>query len=85
MQHPHDESQEPRESHEAILIPWQRLSEDALVGVIEEFITREGTDYGHSEATLDDKRAAIMRQLRERRAVIEFDPESETCTLRPVR
>ena len=82
MNNPHDESQEPLESDEAILIPWQRLSEDALNGVIEEFITREGTDYGQTEYSLADKRGEVLGQVRDGRVVIEYAPASGTCTLR---
>jgi hypothetical protein len=69
----------------AVIIPYQRLSQGALDGVMEEFITREGTDYGHSEVTFEDKRRAVLAQLRSGRAYIEFDPASETCTLRARR
>ncbi|MCA9576083.1 MAG: YheU family protein [Myxococcales bacterium] len=68
-----------------MVIPYQRLSEEALMGVVEEFITREGTDYGHTEVSFDDKRRAVLQQLRSGRAYIEFDPGSETCTLRARR
>ncbi|MYE98920.1 MAG: YheU family protein, partial [Gammaproteobacteria bacterium] len=27
-------------------VPWQKLSDEALAAVIEEFVTREGTEYG---------------------------------------
>ena len=65
-------------------VPWERLSPEALEGVVEEFITREGTDYGHVEATFDDKRKAVLRQLQQGRAVIHYDPVSQTCTLSAV-
>jgi uncharacterized protein YheU (UPF0270 family) len=38
-----------------MIIPHRRLSPDALRGVIEAFITREGTDYGLHEVPLADK------------------------------
>jgi len=66
---------------EPITIPIDRLSPEALSGVIEEFITREGTDYGHSEATFEDKERAIRRQLERGDALVVFDPETETTTL----
>ena len=36
------------------------LSEPALSGLIEEFVTRDGTDYGAQEPTLDNKKNAIL-------------------------
>ncbi len=38
-----------------MIIPYQMLSPEALRGVIEAFITREGTDYGAQEVALDTK------------------------------
>ena len=62
-------------------IPYTELSGDALRGVIEEFISREGTDYGHREFSLDDKIAAVMRQLQTREIILTFDAETESCNL----
>jgi uncharacterized protein YheU (UPF0270 family) len=36
-------------------IPHSQLSKEVLDAVIEEFITREGTDYGDRVISLDDK------------------------------
>ena len=44
-------------------IPAETLSRQALDGLIEEFVTRDGTDYGAEERTLDDKKSAVARQL----------------------
>ena len=38
-----------------MIIPHRTLSPDALRGVIEAFVTREGTDYGAQEVPLDTK------------------------------
>ena len=36
-------------------IPHRQLSDEALLGVIEEYISREGTDYGHREYSFEEK------------------------------
>ena len=36
-------------------IPHNQVPEQTLLAIIEEFISREGTDYGHREYTLDEK------------------------------
>ena len=64
-----------------IEVPHESLSRDALAGLVEEFITREGTDYGHREDTLEQKRAHVMRQIEKREIAIIFDFESESTTL----
>jgi uncharacterized protein len=62
-------------------IPWQRLPEDTLNAVIEEYVSREGTDYGDNEYTLADKVAQVRLQLKHGQAIIDFDPDTETCNL----
>jgi len=64
-----------------ITIPHTELSPDALRGVIESFVLREGTDYGMHEFTLEEKVAHVMRQLQRREAQIVFDPETETVDI----
>jgi len=65
-------------------IRWQELSEDALNGVLEEYVTREGTDYGLQEYSLEQKVTHLRRQLERGEAIIDFDPDTETVNLLPV-
>jgi uncharacterized protein YheU (UPF0270 family) len=64
-----------------IEVPLDALSATALRGVVEEFVNREGTDYGLRERTLDEKVRDVMRQLERGEAVIVFDPESRSTTI----
>ena len=64
-----------------IHVPYQELSEKVLLGIIEEFVNREGTDYGLREYTLEEKVAAVLRQLECGQAKIVFDPSTESCTI----
>lgn len=71
-----------------VAIPYTQLSPDALRGVIESFVLREGTEYGEREFSLDQKVAHVHRQLERNEAQILFDPNSETIdiiVLRPAR
>ena len=54
-----DSRVETEDDAQGIEIPPDRLSADALLGVIDEFITREGTDYGHEETSAEAKRAQV--------------------------
>ena len=65
----------------AVKIPYDQLSRTALSGVVEEFVTRDGTDYGEVEVPLEKKISQVMAQLKAGRAVIVFDPESETTSI----
>jgi uncharacterized protein YheU (UPF0270 family) len=64
-----------------IEIPFQRLGDDILQAIIEEFILREGTDYGAHEADFDTKVAQVHKQLSCGEIVITFDPKTKNCTL----
>ncbi|HUN71781.1 MAG TPA: YheU family protein [Steroidobacteraceae bacterium] len=66
---------------EPIPIPHADLSAEALRGVIESFVLREGTDYGAREYSLEQKVAHVRAQLERGQARILFDPESNTVTL----
>ncbi len=68
---------------ERVEVPAARLSREALDGLIEELVTRDGTDYGLQEHTLDQKKRAVAGQLERGEVVIVFDPESETCNIIP--
>ncbi len=61
------------------------LSPEALRGLVEEFVTRDGTDYGAVERGVEDKIAQVLAQLRSGEARLVFDPETETANIAPAR
>jgi uncharacterized protein len=62
-------------------IPVNKLSHEALQGVIEEFISRAGTDYGEIEAPQETKFRQVKQQLENGLAVLIFDDETETTNI----
>ena len=62
-------------------IPAELLSPEALAGVINEFIFREGTDYGIREMAHEKKIEQIERQITKGEIKIIFDADSESVTL----
>ncbi len=62
-------------------VPWELLSPEALRGVIELFVLREGTDYGRREFPLDEKVGQVRRQLETGKAAVTYDPQSESCSI----
>lgn len=66
---------------EGVEVPWDRLASDVLRRVVEEFVTREGTDYGEASFSLDDKVGHVLAQLRRGEAAIVFDPGTETLDI----
>ncbi|HCW95831.1 YheU family protein [Stutzerimonas balearica] len=63
-----------------MLIPHDLLEADTLTRLIEDFVTREGTDNG-DETPLDTRVARVRRALDKGDAVIVFDPDSQQCQL----
>lgn len=63
-----------------MLIPQEMLEAETLTRLIEDFVTRDGTDNG-DETPLDTRVARVRRALDKGEAVIVFDPESEQCQL----
>lgn len=63
-----------------MLIPYDQLHADTLTGLIEDFVTREGTDNG-DETPLETRVLRVRTALTKGQAVIVFDPDSEQCQL----
>ncbi len=64
-----------------MIIPHQELSPDALQALVEEFVTRSGTDYGNCETSLTEKVQQVVQQLENGEAVIVYDATMETCNI----
>lgn len=65
----------------AIEVPWQQLSADALDGLIEAYVSRDGTDYGTVELSLETKKQNLRSQVEQGSVVIVFDEMTESCNL----
>ncbi len=60
-----------------MLIPYQELEPSTLRKVIEEFVTRDGTDFSSVETRIE----AVLKQLANGRAQLHFDEDSKTCNI----
>ncbi|MCF7202232.1 YheU family protein [Pseudomonas oligotrophica] len=63
-----------------MLIPHHLLEADTLTRLIEDFVTRDGTDNG-DETPLATRVERVRRALEKGQAVILFDPDSQQCQL----
>jgi hypothetical protein len=68
---------------EKLVVPHRQLSPAALSGLIEEFVTRDGTDSGYTRGSLAENVAMVRRQLDAGQAVIVFDNRTHTCNIKP--
>jgi uncharacterized protein YheU (UPF0270 family) len=75
----------PPKSEQGLVIPHEKLSAEALQGLIEDVVTRNGTDNGYTQATLEQNVAMVMNQLRRRQVVVVYDESTQTANIVPVK
>ena len=66
-----------------VLVPPARLEDDVLRGLLEDYIGRDGTDYGERELTQEEKVGRLRRQLNDGDLRILYDLDSEQWDLVP--
>jgi uncharacterized protein YheU (UPF0270 family) len=64
-----------------MIIPYNELSKEALQALIEDFVTRDGTDYGQDELSMQEKSAHLFALLKTGELLISYNEESESCGL----
>lgn len=69
------------ENQEPIVIPYRDLSPEALRGVLESFVLREGTEYGEHDVSLDEKVTQVLRQLERGEAQVIFNAALESIDI----
>jgi uncharacterized protein YheU (UPF0270 family) len=75
------EAQPDRPTEKAVEVPQDALAPETLRSLAEEFVTRDGTDYGDRERSLDEKVDGLMRQLETGDAKIFYESETETINI----
>ena len=66
---------------DVVEIPPSALSEDLLRAIIEEFVSRDGTDYGLIELSLEEKVQNVLGQINRQDVIIQFDQRTESVNL----
>ena len=66
-----------------VLVPPGRLQPDVLQALLEEYINRDGTDYGARELTQEEKVARLRAQLDSGDLRILYDADSEQWDVVP--
>jgi uncharacterized protein YheU (UPF0270 family) len=64
-----------------VIIPYEKLSPAALQGLIEEFVTRDGTDSGYTQKSLEENVEMVKNQLRGGVAFIFYDEATRTTNI----
>lgn len=66
-----------------MIIPIEQLPAETLTAIIENFVLREGTEYGSEDVALTDKIAQVRKQLHQGRAILVYSELHETVNIMP--
>jgi uncharacterized protein len=64
-----------------MIIPYDSLEPDLLERMLEEIVTRDGTDYGAAEKPTSEKINAAINGLKQGRSVLLWDDQTESASL----
>ena len=62
-------------------IPWKSLDPELLEKLLEELVSREGTDYGATEKTLEQKIAELTTALQTGKARLLWNSDTESASI----
>jgi len=65
-----------------MIIPHTDIAPATLNSLIEEFVTRDGTDYGDIETSMATKVQQVKNQLERKEVFIVYSEEYETCNIK---
>lgn len=68
-----------------VIVPHRELSEDALQGLLEEFVSRDGTDSGYTKLSLQQRVDQVRRQLDRGEAAVVYNPATRSANIVPRR
>ena len=66
-----------------VAVPTQRVEAQSLQALLEEFASRDGTDYGERELSLEQKARELQLQLERGELVLLYEVEAEQWDLLP--
>ncbi|WP_085300691.1 YheU family protein [Cognaticolwellia mytili] len=66
-----------------MIIPLDTLPKETLSAIIENFVLREGTEYGSEDVALSDKIQQVQQQLKQGSALLVYSELHETVNIMP--
>ncbi|KIH77317.1 hypothetical protein SAMN05660860_02078 [Geoalkalibacter ferrihydriticus] len=70
-----------RQVEEGIDVPYAKINPETLRNLIQEFVSRDGADWGDAGCSLEDKVDEVLRQLKTGKARVVFDLKTETANI----
>ena len=72
-----------RPSRTRVDVPYDQIDPEPLRNMIQEFVTRDGADWGEPGGALEDKIAQVIKQLKNNKVKVVFDLNSKTANIVP--
>lgn len=69
------------QQEDGIDVPYEQVPAETLRRLIQEFVTRDGADWGDAGCSLEDKVRQVLQQLKSKQVKVVFDLRSETANL----
>ncbi|AJF06612.1 YheU family protein [Geoalkalibacter subterraneus] len=66
---------------DGIEVPYGQINPETLRRMIQEFVSRDGADWGDPGCTLEEKVEQVCRQLKNKKARIVYDQKTETVNI----
>ncbi|WP_432823257.1 YheU family protein [Trichloromonas sp.] len=66
---------------EGVEVPYERIHPETLRNVIQEFVSRDGADWGDAGCSLEDKVEQVLQQLRKKQVKVVLDLRSQTANI----
>jgi hypothetical protein len=73
------------EQEEGVEVPYERINPETLKKMVQEFVTRDGADWGDAGCTLAEKVDQVLEQLKSRKVRIVLDLRTQTANFIPSR
>ncbi len=69
------------QQEKGVEVPYEQINPDTLRKMIQEFVTRDGADWGDAGCSLEEKIKQVLKQLQTRKVKVVFDLASQTANI----
>jgi uncharacterized protein YheU (UPF0270 family) len=70
-----------KQQEEGVEVPYRQIDPETLRRMIQEFVSRDGADWGDAGCALDDKVEQVLQQLQHKQVKVVFDLRSQTVNI----
>lgn len=68
-------------NEDGVEVPYEDINPETLRKMIEEFVSRDGADWGEAGGSMDDKIEQVLRQFKTRKIKVVFDLTTQTANI----